>query len=336
MGIKKYIVFSLIFLVAVGAYVYSFNGDVYTLSFFGTKITLHIALWVVLPALLIVIASVLHMMFYSVKGYFIQRNLQKDYKTFLDFTKSRILGLDGEGDFRTIWYKLPVKILKHFKFDDLKDPDDIEDEDIKNTILDLKKVEKGEIVDLKKYKLPKDNYFVQKNVLNKLAKDKKYAEEILNNCKDKENEICKKAFGVYASYETFSNIEKQGYNIDKELFEKLLDRAIDAEDTFSIDYDDIYKLLKSFQYTKQEYIKLAKRLKKVLSPEALISLFEKLSNENELVIQAYLYILFEYQMIDKAREILENTAKNEYEKFKYFLFLRDNGKNFDIDLFFDI
>ncbi len=336
MGIKKYIVFSLIFLVAVGVYVYSFNGNVYTLSFFGANITLHIALWVVLPALLIVIASVLHMMFYSVKGYFVQRNLQKDYKTFLDFAKLRILGIDAESDFRTIWYKLPVKILKHFKFDDLKDPNDIEDEDIKNTILDLKKVEKGEIVDLKKYKLPKDNYFVQKNMLNKLAKDKKYAEEILSSCKDKEGKICKKAFDAYASYETFSNIKKQGYRIDRELFEKLLDRVENPEDSFNIEKNDIYDILKEFNCTKIEYIKFAKKMKKILNPETLISLYEKLSNENELATQAYLYILFEYQMIDKAREILENTAKNEYEKFKYFLFLRDNGKNFDIDLFFDI
>ncbi len=336
MGIKKYIIFSLIFLVAVGVYIYSFNGDTYTLSAFGVPLTLPIALWVVLPALLIAVASVLHMMFYSVKGYFIQRNLQKDYKSFLQYAKMRILGLDGSNEFKTVWYKLPVKMLKHFRFDATKDPDDIDDEDIKNTILDLKRVEKGESVNLKKYKLPKDNYFVRKNTLNKLAEDKKYAEEILNGCEDKEDEICKKAFEVYATYTTYSNIKKQGFKIDKELFEKLLDRVVDPDDFFSMENDDIFELLKSFEYSKREYIELAKRLKQVLSPEALISLYEKLSAEKELATQAYLYILFEYQMIDKAREVLENSAKNEYEKFKYFLFLRDSGKNFDIDLFFDV
>ena len=337
MGIKKYILFSLIFIGAVGAYVYSFNGDTYTLTAFGIPVTLRIAVWIVVPAILLMIASVLHMTYYSLKGYFIQRSLQKDYKNFLHFAKLRILGLEGEGDFKTTWYRLPVRILKHFQFNPEKDPDDIEDQEIKNTILDLKKVEKGESVDLKKYKLPKDNYFVRKNKLNKLNADKKYAEEILSGCEeDKDDEICQKAFRVYATYTTYSNIKKQGFKIDKELFEMMLDRVIDPDDFFSIENDELFELLKSFDYTQHDYIRLAKRLKKVLSPEAIISLFEKLSNEKESATQAYLYILFEYQMIDKAREILEGSAKNEYEKFKYFLFLRDSGKNFDIDLFFDV
>ncbi len=336
MGIKKYTVFSLIFLVVVGAYIYSFNGDTYTLTAFGIPLTLPIAVWVILPALLITIASILHMVFYSVKGYFIQRNLQKDYKTFLQYAKLRILGLDSNNNFKTTWYKLPVKILKHFKFDATKDPDDIEDEEIKNTILDLKRVEKGESVNLKKYKLPKDNYFMKKNILNKLTEDKKYAEEILSGCKNKEDEVCKKAFEVYASYTTYSNIKKQGFKIDKKMFEKLLDRIIDSDDFFSMESGDILELLKSFKCSKREYIQFAKKLKQTLSPELLISIYEKLSSENDSATQAYLYILFEYQMIDKVREVLENSAKNEYEKFKYFLFLRDSGKNFDIDLFFDV
>ncbi|NPA73924.1 MAG: hypothetical protein GXO12_04365 [Epsilonproteobacteria bacterium] len=338
MGIKRYAIFAILFLVAVGVYVYTFNGGTYTLTVFGVPLTLPVALWIILPAVVIAIGSILHMLYYSIKGYFIQRNLQKDYKTFLKFSKSRILGLEEDGNFKTTWYKLPARILKHFRFDATKDPDDIEDEEIKNTILDLKKIEKGESVNLKKYKLPEDNYFVRKNKLNKLAEDKRYAEEILNECQDdkKDDEICKQAFEVYATYTTYSNIKKQGFKIDKALFEKLLDRIIDPDDFFSIENDELYELIKSFDYSKTEYVKLAKKLKQFLNPETLISLYEKLSTEKDAAMQAYLYILFEYQMIDKAREILESSAKNELEKFKYFLFLRDNGKNFDIDIFFDV
>ncbi len=336
MGLKKYILFSIIFIVAVGAYVYSFNGGMFTLSFFGVPVSLYIAVWIILPAILIMIASILHMLFYNVKGYFSYRNLQKDYKNYIQYSKARILGFDGNAEFKTTWFKLPVKMLKHFQFDATKDPNDIEDEEVKNTILDLKTIENGGFANLKKYKLSKDNYFMKKNILNKLANDKKYSEEVLKNCSDKESEVCKKAFEVYASFANYENIKKQGYKITKEIFEKLLDRIIDKDDLFKMDNDKIFELIKEFEYTKREFLQLAKRLKKVLNPEATISLFEKLSNENELAMQAYLYILFEYQMIDKAREILENVGKNECEKFKYFLFLRDAGKNFDIDVFFDI
>ncbi len=336
MGLKKYILFSIIFIVAVGAYVYSFNGGMFTLSFFGVPVSLYIAVWVILPAAVIIIASVLHILFYNVKGYFSYRNLQKDYKNYIQYSKARILGVDSSAEFKTKWFKLPVKMLKHFKFDATKDPSDIEDEEIKNTILDLKKIENGESIELKKYKLSKDNYFVKKNMLNKLTKDKKYSEEILKNCTDKESKICKKAFEIYVTFANYENIRKQGYKVTKDIFEKLLERMVDKDDLFKMDSDEIFELIKEFKYTKQEFLKLAKKFKKVLNPEATISLFEKLSNENELSLQAYLYILFEFQMIDKAREILENVGKNECEKFKYFLFLRDAGKNFDIDLFFDI
>jgi hypothetical protein len=43
--------------------------------------------------------------------------------------------------------------------------------------------------------------------------------------------------------------------------------------------------------------------------------------------------MFDLQLIDKARDYLDNSAKDEYTKFKHLLFLKDSGKNFDIDLF---
>ncbi len=335
MGLKKYIIFSIIFIAAVGAYVYSFNGSIFTLSFFGINISLYVAVWVILPALVIVVASILHMAFYNVKGYFSYRNLQKDYKNYLQYSKARILGLDGSGDFKTSWYKLPVKMLKHFKFDASKDPNDIENEEIKSVILDLKTIENGGNINLKKYKLPKDNYFFKKNILNKLSSDKSYSEEVLKSCTDKGNEICQKAFEVYATYANFADIKQQGYNIDKNIFEILISRMENPEDMLKMSGDEVFDILQEFKYSKKEFLSVAKRIKKVLNPEATISLFEKLSNENDLATQAYLYILFEYQMVDRVRDILENIGKNECEKFRYFLFLRDEGKNFDINLFFD-
>jgi hypothetical protein len=43
--------------------------------------------------------------------------------------------------------------------------------------------------------------------------------------------------------------------------------------------------------------------------------------------------MFELQMMDHAREFLDNSSEDEYVKFKYMLFLKDSGKNFDTELF---
>jgi len=336
MGLKKYILFAIIFIVAVGAYVYSFNGDTYTLTFFGVPLSLKIALWTVLPTAILAVASVLHMVFYSFKNYLTQRNLQKDYKTYLQYVKYHMLGDRKNMNFTTKWYDLPAKVLKHFKFDATKDAGDINDEELKEVIDTLKKIESGEFVSLKKYKLPKDNYFVKKNILNKLFKDKKESEQILKNCEDKNDDICQKAFEVYSTYASYSDINKQGFEIKKELFDKLMQRFEDKDDEFKFSVDELKELLKKFDFNKSDYLVYAKKLKTLLNPEAVLSIFETLSNEKEEALQAYLYLLFEFQMIDKARELLLSIHSSECEKFKYILELKDCGKNFDIDIFFDL
>ena len=336
MGLKKYILFSIIFIVAVGAYVYSFNGDTYTLTFFGVPLSLKIALWVVLPTVILAIASVLHMIFYSFKNYLTQRNLQKDYKTYLQYVKYHMLDDGKNMNFTTKWYDLPAKVLNHFKFDATRDANDINDDELKEVIDTLKKIESGEFVSLKKYKLPKDNYFVKKNILNKLFKDKRESEHILKNCEDKNDDICQKAFEVYCTYASYNEIKKQGFEIKKELFDKLVQRFEDKDDDFKLSVDELKELLKQFDFDKSNYLLYAKKLKTLLNPEAVLSIFETISNEKEEALQAYLYLLFEFQMIDKARELLLSLQSNECEKFKYILELKDCGKNFDIDIFFDL
>ena len=336
MGLKKYILFSIIFIVAVGAYVYSFNGDTYTLTFFGVPLSLKIALWVVLPTIILAVATVLHILYYSFKNYLTQRNLQKDYKTYLQYAKHCMLDNAIDMKFTTKWFELPSKILNHFKFDAKNDASDIDDEELKDTIETLRKIELGEFVSLKKYKLPKDNYFVKKNILNRLAQDKKESENILKDCEDKDSEICKKAFEVFCTYANYNDIKNQGFKIDKELFDKLMLRFADKEDDFTFDIDDLKELLRKFNLNKSDYVNYAKRLKTLLNPEAVLSIFEDLSNDKEEALQAYLYLLFEFQMIDKARELLQSIQSKEANKFKYILELKDCGKNFDIDIFFDL
>ncbi len=336
MGLKKYILFAIIFIVAVGAYVYSFNGDTYTLTFFGVPVSLKIAVWVILPSAILAVASVFHMLFYSFKNYLIQRNLQKDYKSYLQYVKQHMFGNDINMNFVTKWYDLPSKVLKHFNFDASKDAGDIDNEELKEIIDTLNKIESGEVVSLKKFKLSSDNYFVKKNILNKLAKDEKEAENILKNCEDKDSEICKKAFEVYCQYANFNDIKKQDFDISRELFDKLIKRFEENKDNFAINAQDIKEQLNKYNLNKIDFLHYAKKFKKLLNPEAILSIFETLSNEKEEALQAYLYLLFEFQMIDKIREVLSSLSEKECEKFRYILDLKDCGKNFDVDIFFDI
>jgi hypothetical protein len=60
-------------------------------------------------------------------------------------------------------------------------------------------------------------------------------------------------------------------------------------------------------------------------------MFETISNDNELAMDAYLVVLFEYEMIDKVRETLNGYKKEEYQSFRALLDLKDSGKYYTLE-----
>ena len=336
MGFKKYMAAGLLLILIIGLYVFSFEGGRYTLDFFGVNISLPIAVWVIVPAIILYLFTLIHMMFYGAIEFSKKRALKKGHKNFIKATKNVLLGLDNNVQFKSEWLKLPGAILNIFNIDPRKRAKKVPNEEIQE-ILDLKeKLDNGEVVDLSKYRLPIDNPLVLQNLENKLKKDKLYADGILKNCPDKNLSLCKKAFREFAKYAPLDQIkkyEKEGYKIDREIFEIIIDRLNAKEHPLDLKNDDIVDLIKNLDFEKEDFIALAKKLKSKMNPDALIFLFERLFNEFPKASDAYLFILFELQMIDKVREILENSSVDEYVKFKNLLFLIDNGKNFDIEDF---
>jgi hypothetical protein len=69
-----------------------------------------------------------------------------------------------------------------------------------------------------------------------------------------------------------------------------------------------------------------------MEPDVLLKLYDNIQSKNHHAAFAYLYILFELRLIEKAREFLDNNEEREFEKFRILLFLRDNGKIVDTDL----
>lgn len=114
----------------------------------------------------------------------------------------------------------------------------------------------------------------------------------------------------------------------------MMERYLDADDSFEMDIKSIEDMLEQFNADRADYLELAREIKIKLSPDALIALFEKLYNtKGNVAADAYLYVLYDLQMIDKIREILDNSDSDEFVKFKTVIFLRDHGKSIDIDKF---
>lgn len=335
MGIKKYILLTVVYLFAIGLYVYSFNGGEYTLEVYKFSLALPISLWIILPAAVLFIVSVIHMLFYSFKEFLQARALKKDFEFFKSSFSDKILGVDTKVNYKTDWFKFVGKSMETLTYK--SDSSDIVVSDEK--IIALRKmvqdIEEGEIVELKKYKLDKNNPLVIKARLNKLATDPKYASVILKECADECNELCKAAYLSFLGYASFDEIKKLGFTPTKETFRLMMERYLDEEDSFDMSLEAIEDLLMKFKASREDYLELAYEIKNKLSPDALIALFEKLYNSPDHIAvgDAYLYVLYELQMIDKIRDILDNSDEDEFVKFKTLIFLRDNGKNVDSGIF---
>ena len=85
MGIKRYVLLSIIYLLAVGLYVYSFNGSDYALNIYTFSLNLPIAIWIVIPAIILFLSSLSHLTYYSIKAFFYKRALKKDFETFIKY-----------------------------------------------------------------------------------------------------------------------------------------------------------------------------------------------------------------------------------------------------------
>jgi lipid A disaccharide synthetase len=112
----------------------------------------------------------------------------------------------------------------------------------------------------------------------------------------------------------------------KELFKKDC-----VQSDFALSAEELSKYIKEVEFSKQEFLEIAKLYKNSLIPDDIIGLFDELSNSNDQALDAYVYILFEYEMIEKIRDIFANTSKEELTAFKALLDLKDAGKQYTLD-----
>jgi len=174
---------------------------------------------------------------------------------------------------------------------------------------DLEKLEKGEIVDLSKYKLEQNNPWILKNLENRIDKeDLKAAKEGL-----KIDSLKEKALKLLSKKAPLKEILANNYPIYKDTILN------------NLESNRLKELIEKSNLKNDEYIEIAKILyqKEKNNPENIINLFE-----NKIV--PYVYLLIKYEMLDKAREL---AKENDLKFFEYYLDLKE--KNIKLDEFLD-
>ena len=295
---KKYSIISILFIAIVGLFIYLNSNSSTTYNMFGIEITLYDALWSVLFLIIFYLISIAYFGLEKFRQFNFKRTIQKDRKNILKNIENKFL-----------FKNTNIKLKELTEFEELIDMLNgdkltFQKSEQFSFLEDLAKIQNKEIVDLSKLKLDKENPWYLKNLENKIeAQDLEAAKEALNT------PLKEKALKLLSQKSELKKILANNYPITKETILN------------NLDSDRLKELIEKSNLTNHDYIEIAQKLYKTTTiPETLLELFE-----NKLI--AYVYLLIEYEMIDKAYEIVK---EKEIKFFEYYLLLRRNGIKVDI------
>ena len=337
MQIKKYTMASLIFIILVGWYVYAYiNQTSMSVDFFGIALpTLSVALWVVVPIAIFYIFTLLHMFFYSFVATLKVKRYEKDYEKIMDSILDAYLGKEDKVYFyKTPRYRLLGSVIKNSVLQPTAQLSaDTENEKLNKVVSIIEDIKRGEVVELKPFSLKLNNKLVIQNNRNMYNKELLSAEKVLAKSEIYDRELCEDAYTDFVKTAPLTAIEKYKQFLSKKSLFEILSRVNAEENGLIISNEVLIAMIKTLQLDKSDYINISKALSHGFFPEQRIKLFETLSNENEEVMKAYLFTLFDLEMVEQAQELLSNTQNDEFLKFKAYSELKNNNKNFNIELF---
>lgn len=337
MKLKYYTLFSLVFCLILGLYVYSLESESYTyvLPFRDVSITLPVAIWIVG---IIGVFFILTLVFFAsawAKDMFESYHRKHDYDKLLTQIneqalnqpiKNRIYKRKAFGDLS--------KILQRFYLKPRLDSAESFNHKIDTLFENYKDVMSGKVVDLKSYRLSKDNKFIIQNLKNKIRANYKMAFSVLQ---ENESEELKK----FALLEILKNADNKEFErllsqmpeltLDKPIVKEIL--KIYLKYPQNIDNGNLSKGCKSVGFDTNDYLQFARDSQGILSPDKWIRLFEECADNDENAEMAVFYVFFELEMLDRAKERHRSHIKGEYKLIDAYLDLKNANKNYPFDIF---
>jgi len=335
MKLGRYTFFSLLLIVAVGAYVnISITNELFTIVIFGEEYTLLVAVWIMILLSIFYIITMSHMIFYSMKFYFKGKVLTSDYEKMINLIISRILNKDEKFIFKTNEYKNLSTIIKQITFEVNSDfvCDMVE---VSELVELISSIHNGKYMKIKRLGLDDQHPLSIKNTYNRLESDNSFIFTVLKNSSEYNNDIVRRAYEILIKNHDSENIKKylNLITLDKELLLLLLGELKESLD-FSM--EELKSMCKTTKLSQKDYIEIAKILKYKINPDELIEMSESLQSSNEDMSEALLYILFDLEMVDKAKDLLDSYDESEFIQYRSFLILKESGHNFAIDKFLNM
>ncbi len=333
MHLKRYTLASILLMVVVGGYVYQMVTEAeYTLTILGEHITLPIAVWAVVPMVILFLASFTHMLYYGYKAYRRRKRVTRDIEKLADALYWDVLKAPKPHNYTDPRIR-PIGVVLDNGCDDFTKVDKKAcHEKVRDAIDIITAIRHGEVVDMEKLKLGKSNPYAIQNALNMLRNEPQRAEEILRRMPYYDAKVIKEALKIFAEGASDQQLERYIDQIDREVVMHIVETLEKRNEKSKLSLATLEKMIEKADFGDCDYMILSRKLVKHYTPHELLALFEKLAAKDEKAFKAYVFTLIEFEMLDKANELLQDTQRGEYLDFKAYLDLRKAGKHYPIDL----
>lgn len=335
MQLKRYTIASLILMILVAAAVYSIDNEAISFDLIGLHFpNLPVAFWVVVPLIIMYLASLLHMGVYALVGNFKLRRLNKDHEKMIDALRDSLLGVTERNYvYKSDAYKLMGKLIDNALILPYETLRSVGNEKIDEALELMRDVKEKKKVDIKKFHLPTTTSIAIQNNLNRFERGEIDADSVLSRPDSYGEIVCAKAYESYVKTASVGSVMKFKHLFTKASLIDFVQRINASDNGIQITNEELATIFGSLKLSNYDWVDLSEAMSKNMLPEQRIRLFEMLSEHNDDAMEGYLYTLYDLQMIDTANEILNNTAHNDYLIFKAYRDLKKANKHYDIAIF---
>jgi len=161
--------------------------------------------------------------------------------------------------------------------------------------------------------------------------DPKFVEEVLQSTATYSKGTVTKALRIFAENETFYKAKKYAKIFDIDNFFVMLEKAAKSKEDMGMSEDMIKYFIGVLPFGCREYMHLARICVKKFSPDINLSMFKNFQHLDENASQSYLYLLFEYEMLDKIEEFLSEHGEKEFVRFRALYTLKKMNNKYNVE-----
>ena len=170
------------------------------------------------------------------------------------------------------------------------------------------------------------NPILIQNRLNRLENDEKFAEEVMKAASEYSPAVQAQALESFARKVDFIQARKYAKVFDVKNFFVMLDR-VSAENNLELTPEILTEFVHALDMECQDFIRIASVTKKYFNPEENITLFRRYQTETTKAQYAYLYLLFEYELLEQVGLYLQEHEENEFIKYRALYTLKQEHDN---------